>query len=241
MVDNGELGLVRVLDSHRVSRSVWASRVCRGLRHHRPSELRQVQATPPRHALPGGWSAHNLCRLLPNNYLVNVAERDSEASRPVTNRLRGCRGVTIKESDAKKIQPSALKGILDMTDVTVDARANNSKELDQTSFPATWSIAFASNAPVEINTVGDTTGLGDKIVEIRPPFLFVATSEMTGDPRERTADEQLLNVKFFEEIFPEVIAFAMAAWPLIDRDVPISSIGPNAACTHGHSSGCHRR
>ena len=108
-----------------------------------------------------GDGPHNLCRLLPNNYLVNVAERDSEASRPVTNRLRGCRGVTIKESDAKKIQPSALKGILDMTDVNVDARANNSKELDQTSFPVTWSIVFASNAPVEINTVGDTTGLGD--------------------------------------------------------------------------------
>ena len=90
----------------------------------------------------------------------------------------------MKEAPAKKILPDNLKNILDMTDVHVEARANSSKTKDQTSFPVSWTIVFASNGEVQTDTSNDTLGLSDKIVEIRPPFLFVAERDERRPSRE---------------------------------------------------------
>ena len=168
---------------------------------------------------PLGCGQDNLGRMVPNNYFTAASSRDANASQPATNKLRGCRAVSVKESPAGKIQPENLKNILDMTDVNIDARANHSSAKAETSFPVSWTIAFASNAEVQINTAADRTGLSDKIIELRPPFLFVADSEKTGDARERSADSKLMDIHHYDAIYPEVLHFAMAAWPLVSRQL----------------------
>ena len=61
-----------------------------------------------------------------------------------------------------------IKGILDQTDVPVDARANNSSSKATSTFAVTWTLAWAQNAELSFAATGDAA-VADKIVELRPP------------------------------------------------------------------------
>ena len=140
-----------------------------------------------------GQKYSNLGGTLPQTYLTNDSERDGNASMPATNKLQGKRHVTCKEVTGKKgIRAHLLKGILDQTDVPVDARANNSAQRADTTFPVVWTLVWAQNGDLRMNSNGDAAVV-DKVVELRPPFIFVADPKVGTNERRTRSDLKDLN------------------------------------------------
>ena len=71
---------------------------------------------------------------LPANYLSQPTRKDTEASRPTTNKLMGTRLAYIKEAVADDMIPDVCKSLLDPNDGRMSARGNNSRATDRTAF-----------------------------------------------------------------------------------------------------------
>ncbi len=144
-----------------------------------------------------GQGYENLGATLPQAYLTVEDKRGGNDSMPTTNKLKGARHVTCKEvSGGKGVLPHLIKGILDQTDVPVDARANNSSAKAVSSFPVTWTLAWAQNAELSFSA-GRDAAVADKIVELRPPFIFV--SEPRPGTTERRARACMKDLKFYKQ------------------------------------------
>jgi hypothetical protein len=142
-----------------------------------------------------GQQYENLGATLPQAYFTVDDKRGGNDSQPATNKLRGARHVTCKEvSGGKGVLPHLIKGILDQTDVPVDARANNSSSKATSTFPVTWTLAWAQNAELSFTAAGDAA-VADKIVELRPPFVFV--SEPTPGTNERATKACMKDLKYY--------------------------------------------
>ena len=169
--------------------------------------------------LLGQGSKHH-CTPLPGIYFVTPPRQDANASMPVTAELAGCRLTTPKEQPTKPLDPGALKAILDDSDVNVSARHNNSQAGADINFSVTWTILIQSQGSMKLKEGETDIGTLDKIIEMRPPFLFLPEAELEPtNPRHRLADFELADLCNAGGLNGELL-FHMQCWyPLLDRDV----------------------
>jgi hypothetical protein len=172
-----------------------------------------------------GQGVNHLAQPLPGNYLVSPPRADSNASLPV---LAGCRGAKLlvpKEQPKAHLNPDAVRSLLDGRDVDVAARHNFSLRGEQTTFPVTWTIIVQSHGSIEV--AHDEYELNNKIVELRPPFEFVDPDKVIPHTRMRPADREMADRVLDGSLDSELLTWAMAMFPLLDRDVcPNRSIEP---------------
>ena len=119
---------------------------------------------------------------------------------PALAKLEKKRFVSCKElRGGQGLRPAAIKNILDQTDVELDARANNSSQHANTSFPVTWTIIWAQNGDLQVASDGaENDQISDKLVELRPGSIFGT------DAGDEAADENMKNLAFFRR--PEWVA-----------------------------------
>jgi hypothetical protein len=101
---------------------------------------------------------------------------------------------------------------LDDTDVGINARANHSGKRDNTTFAAPGTLLVMRQTAVKLKS-GDDTGMAKKILEIRPPFDWVAQPEP--DSRQRQADRTLATAVANNEFGGEVLYWARALVPIL--------------------------
>jgi hypothetical protein len=121
-----------------------------------------------------GQEREHLAQPLPSGFFTTAPRNDGDASRPVTAQLAGCKLCIPKEVPVKPIVAESLKAILDPRDVAVSARHNHSNKKEATSFTVTWTIILISQGTIAQGDGDADCGVLDKIVELRPPFEFVA-------------------------------------------------------------------
>lgn len=167
-----------------------------------------------RTSIPLGSNFDNYGCSMPQQYFTAEDRRGANDSLPAIAKCRNKRFVTTKElRGTAGIRPHCLKNILDQTDVPLDARHNNSAERAVTSFSVTWSIAWAQNGDLKLQTdTAASDGIEDKIVEYRPPHKFDAACL---EDHHRPLDASMRNPDFYKQ--PDWLAH-MVMWTfLFDR------------------------
>ena len=123
-----------------------------------------------RSTIPLGSNYDNYCTSLPQQFFTMEDRRGGNDSLPALAKCNGKRLVTCKELRGKAgVKPHSIKNILDQTDVPLDARHNNSGATANTSFTVSWTLAWAQNGDLTIDSdpMG-ANGTSDTIVEYRP-------------------------------------------------------------------------
>jgi hypothetical protein len=150
---------------------------------------------------------------LPSNFICHAARADGEASKPVTNKLKGKRLVVIPECAALPINGDTVKPLLDSDDGGLNARANNSTSRDQTVFAVTWRLLVMRNTAVEIDPK-TSFGMQNKIMEIVTPYNWVAEPDRE-NPRERKANMALKKAVAENLLAPEFLFWCRHLWQVL--------------------------
>ena len=149
---------------------------------------------------------------LPGSYFTSPPRQDSDAGRPVTAALTGCRLTCPKKQTTKPLDPHAFKSILDARKVDVAARNNHTKKGDSISFPVSWTIMIQSQGSIKLRDDETDIGTLDKIPQFRPPFEFVANDVLDeSNPRDRVSDPGL-TAKCDGGLLNAVAFFHMCCW-----------------------------
>jgi len=191
--------------------------------------------------LLGQGPAH-LAQPLPSGYFTTAPRSDGDGSRPVTAQLAGCKLCIPKEVPVKPIVGEALKSILDPRDVAVSARANHSGRQDDGSFTVTWTIVLVSQGAISQDSKDMDCGVLDKVVELRPPFEFVAEPD-SGNPRQRAADHVLADAADAGELSAEMFWWTQRLFSTVTRNIchgrNMVPVPPSCAQIRGEKRGDH--
>lgn len=168
-----------------------------------------------------GTKPTNLCASLTQNFLTSNIERDPNAPAPTSLKLKGCRLATVKEGPGQGINPHTLKYTLDQTDVGMDARSNNSRSSEDTTFNVQWTWFWSQNGDFKIHDryVHDpSAGVSDKVVELRPPLHFTQKPEAELLSNERQVDPMYKEGRIYKDPqwIAEIIFWARAFHVLND-------------------------
>ena len=141
-----------------------------------------------------GEERHNYAKVLAGSVLCKEERDSANASRPVINQLRGKKLVSFREVPKKPLIPSTMKELMDHTDGRLEARHNNSREHEDTSFRINFVMMATGNSTPTIATHGDEEhGMDGKIYQLRTDFKLVpnpvADNERQADPDLVTATE----------------------------------------------------
>ena len=166
-----------------------------------------------------GQGPENLVTTLPANWLTSPMREDAESSVPVLSQCRGSKMLAPKEQLKKEMLPEKIKLLVAGPDVNVAARGNFSKDTDVNTFPVTRKVLAQSNSGLEYSFSAED-GLKGKIVEIQPPWEFVAAEQHDAtNARQRVADPSL-STKAYKGLFAqELFAWARALACTLGSDI----------------------
>ena len=141
-----------------------------------------------------GMDVMHYGKVIPGTFLTTPPRGDSEASNPLKNSFQGKKYIALKECPPDPILPVVLKGSLDANDGYLEARHNNSRQRERTSFPITWVFAAMSNTELKIKqSAGEDSGLQEKVRQVRTEYKLVDAVDLNDD-RQRQADPMIATV-----------------------------------------------